>query len=170
MKLSEAVIRALQGKREGGRQLALEFAATAKGPHNISVRKDGLVIDVLAEDTGRYGVRLRGIRVAASTECNRQDRLVAGVSTRVSTPYGPLICMEGDDERSRAVLRTHQVGEASSYYEAVVTGGGEIALSHYTVPVKTAGREETPVDLGMDMFRVMLVDLVEVAQAPTTHR
>ncbi len=96
--------------------------------------------------------------------------MILGLSTRVATLYGPFACVEQDDYSARAVLRTHQIGESACYYEAVVTRGNDVEVFHFSVASEPRRREETPVDLGMDLFRVMLVDLVEVVGDPVRLR
>ena len=55
------------------------------------------------------------------------------------------------------------MGDSCSYYEIVVRAGAEVTLTHYSVPMEPRAREATAANLGMDMFRVMLADLVDVA-------
>lgn len=169
MNASEAVIQALLGRKEARQQRTLEFdAGEHAGPYNVDVTTDGVNVQVLAADSGRYGLRLWRIRVSANGAAvdalARHDELVLGLSTRVSTPYGPFFSTEDNRESVKATLRTHRVGPAKSYYEAEVAGGTDVVVTHYCLPVGSTQREEKPVDLGMDMFRVMLTDLLEVAR------
>jgi hypothetical protein len=157
MNVSDALVRALHGQKDMQRQCRFGFVpAPTGGPYDAEAFADGVSVAVHAIDTGRYGLRMSRLHLHADGEMDTHGILDA-ITAGVVTPYGPFLAAEGDGDSAR----THAVGEAGSYYEVRVDNAGEVVVTHHA---QAPGRDEpqaTPVDIGLDMFRIMVVDLVE---------
>lgn len=166
MNVSDALVRALHGQKELERQFRFGFAtATPGGPYDAEVYADGVSVAVRAIDTGRYGLRISRLHLYPDGPAQPgENAIMDAITAGVVTPYGPFAAVDDDG----GTARTHAVGESGSYYEAVVEDGGGVVVSHHaTAPGKTEA-EATPVDIGLDMFRIMVADLVDAMRRSLT--
>jgi hypothetical protein len=165
MGVGESIFTHLLAQREAKRQYQFDFMppAASESPHALTLDAGDATVHVVAEDFGTQGILLESLRFVSgrrvSSSADGLVRLVEKI-VQVESPYGPIKCIENDENLTRAVLRTDPTGDGK-FLEIVVSGGSEAELKHFTVAPTTRDRKQSPVNMGRTVFERLADGLAE---------